>query len=134
MGMRGWTPAFRRYQQRVVGASLAYAVLLLGAVWLFKHHPPEGALRYVVAAAPAVPLVGIFACLGLFLKEEEDEFQRAIMVEQMLWAMGATLSIATVWGFLENFGVAPHVEAYWSAVLWFAMMGLARGVVWWRYR
>ena len=134
MGMRSWTPAFRRYQHRVIGASLVYAGALLGSVWLFKHHPPEGVVRYLVAVAPALPLVGIIAAMGFFLKEEDDEFQRALMVEQMLWSMGATLSIATVWGFLESFGVAPHVDAYYVAVLWFAAMGAARALVWWRYR
>jgi hypothetical protein len=134
MGMRHWTPAFRRYQYRVIGASLLYAGALLGAVWLFKHHPPEGALRYGVAVAPALPLVAIIAAMGFFLKEEADEFQRALMIEQMLWSTGAMLAIVTVWGFLESFGVAPHVEAYWGAVVWFGAMGAARFLVWWRYR
>ncbi len=134
MWSKNWTPAFKRYQVRVIGASLLYAVALCGAVWLFKHQPPTGALRYVVAAAPAVPLVGIIVAMGLFLREEDDEFQRRLMVEQMLWSTGATLTVATVWGFLENFGLTPHYEAYWGAVVWFAMFGLARFVVRWRYR
>jgi hypothetical protein len=134
MWSKSWTPAFKRYQLRVIGASLAYAFALCGAVWLFKHHPPEGVLRYGVAVAPAVPLVAIIVAMGLFLKEEDDEFQRALMVEQMLWSTGAMLTFVTIWGFLESFDVAPHVEAYWGAVLWFAMFGVARCVVRWRYR
>ena len=134
MSRKDWTPAFRRYQHRVIGSSLVYAAVLCGAVWLFKHHPPEGALGYGVAVAPAIPLVGIVASMGLFLKEEDDEFQRAMMVEQMLWGTGATLAVATVWGFLETFGLARHFEAYWGAVVWFALFGLARVVVRWRYR
>jgi len=134
MWVKNWTPAFRRYQQRVICASLIYAAALLGAVWLFKHHPPQGALGYAVAAAPAIPLVGIIVVMGLFLKEEDDEFQRALMVEQMLWSTGATLAAATIWGFLESFGLAPHLQAYWGAVAWFAMFGVARFLVRWRYR
>jgi hypothetical protein len=42
--------------------------------------------------------------------------------------------VATVWGFLESFDLTPHYEAYWGAVVWFAMFGLARFVVRWRYR
>jgi hypothetical protein len=134
MGSKNWTPASRRYQRRVIGASLLYAAALIGAIWLFKHHPPGGLLRYAVAMAPALPLVGIFASLGLFLKEEGDEFQRALMVEQVLWAMGGTLSLATIWGFMESFDVVPHVASYYIAVTWFAMFGAARCLVWWRYR
>jgi drug/metabolite transporter (DMT)-like permease len=131
---KGWTPAFRRYQYRVIASSLAYAALLLGAVWLFKHRPPQGVLSYLVAVAPAIPLVGVIASMGLFLREEDDEFKRAAMVEQILWGTAATLAIATVWGFLESFGLAPHMDAYWGACVWFAMFGLARGIVAWRYR
>lgn len=134
MWSRDWTPAFRRYQHRVIGSSLIYAAALCGAVWLFKHHPPEGALGYAVAVAPAIPLMGIIASMGLFLKEEVDEFRRAVMVEQILWATGATLAFAKIWGFLESFGLARHMEAYWGACVWFAMFGLARTLVMWRYR
>ena len=134
MSLKDWTPAFRRYQTRVAVASGLYVVALVGAVWLFQHHPPAGAVAYAVAVAPALPLVGIVASMGLFLKEEEDEFQRAMMVQQMLWGTGVTLVVATVWGFLENFGLVRHFEAYWVAVVWFAAFGLARFVVRWRYR
>jgi hypothetical protein len=134
MGMKDWTPAYRRYQFRVMGAMAVYVAALLGAVWLFKHHRPEGVLRYLVALAPAIPLVGLIASMGLFLREEDDEFQRAQMIEQMLWGTGATLVIASIWGFLETFDVAPHVEAYWGVVIWLFMFGLARCALRNRYR
>ena len=87
-----------------------------------------------MAAAPALPQVAIVASLGLYLKEEGDEFERALMVEQILWSTGVLLSVATVWGFLESFGEAPHVEPYWSAVVWLVMLPLTRVFVWRRYR
>ena len=134
MWSKHWTPAFKRYQLRVISSSIVYAAALLVAVWLFKHHAPEGVLRYAVAVAPALPLVGVIASMGLFLKEEDDEFQRRLMIEQMLWGTGGALVLATVWGFLENFGLARHMEAYWGVVAWFALFGVARCIVRWRYR
>lgn len=134
MWSKNWTPAFRRYQQRVIASALVYAAALCAAVWLFKHHVPEGTLRYVVAVAPALPLVGMIASMGLFLKEEDDEFQRTLMIEQMLWGTGGALVLASVWGFLENFGLVDHLEAYWGVVAWFGLFGVARCVVRWRYR
>jgi hypothetical protein len=134
MIFKNCTPAFVRYQVRVLAASLAYAILLIAAVWQFKHHPPTGALRYLVAVSPAIPLVGIIAVVGLYLKEETDEFQRALMVRQMLWSTGLTLSLATIWGFLEDFGVAPHLEAYWAAAVWLMVMGFSRFFIWRRYQ
>ena len=47
-----------------------------------------------------------------------------LMVRQTLWATGFALSVATIWGFLENFDLVGHVDAYYVAVLWFVGLGL----------
>ncbi len=122
--MIGSTPAVRRYNRHVLVLSAAYAALLLGAVWLFKHRPPPGALGWLVAVLPALPIVGIFAAIGLYLVEESDEYLRMMMVRQTLWASGFSLSIATIWGFLESFDLVGHVPVYWVSVLWFGGLGL----------
>ena len=47
------------------------------------------------------------------LREEGDEFVRNILVESMLWGVGLTLSIMTVWGFLEIYAEAPKLPSFW---------------------
>jgi hypothetical protein len=116
--------AQRRYNKRVIVLSLAYAVTLLGATYAFKHHLLSGPVAYVAAALPALPLIGVFAAIGLYLVEEQDEYVRMLMIRQTLWASGFALSIATVWGFLESFELVQHVESYYVAVLWFGGLGL----------
>jgi hypothetical protein len=118
------SPATRRYNVRVIILSLVYAAFLIGAVYGFKHHLVGGALAWIVAVLPALPIVGIFAAIGLYLVEERDEYLRMLMVRQTLWASGFALSIATVWGFLESFELVSHVEVYWVSVLWFGGLGL----------
>ena len=39
-------------------------------------------------------------------------------------ATGFTLSVVTIWGFLENFGLVSHVDAFYIAVLWFFGLGV----------
>jgi hypothetical protein len=119
-----WSPANRRYNFRVVILSLFYAAFLLGAVYGFKHHLVTGPLAWVAAILPALPIIGIFAAIGLYLVEEQDEYLRMLMVRQTLWASGFALSIATIWGFLESFELVGHVESYYVAVLWFGGLGL----------
>jgi hypothetical protein len=126
MGMKDWTPAYRRYQTRVIVASVAYAAALCGAVWVFKNAPPAGVLAYGLAALPALPIVGIFAALGLYLLEESDEYQRYLVTRQIVIGTGLTLGLCTIWGFVENFVPVRHFEAYWAAIVWFAMFGAAR--------
>ena len=50
------------------------------------------------------------------------------MVRQTLWASGFALSVATVWGFLENFDLVEHVDAYSVAIVWFFGLGVG-GIV-----
>jgi len=118
------TIAHKRYRRRVIGLSLLYAGLLIGAVYLFKHHLVTGALAWIVAILPALAIVAIFAAIGVSIVEEQDEYQRMLLIRQTLYASGFTLSISTVWGFLESFGMVGHVPAYHAAILWFLGLGI----------
>ena len=117
-------PATRRYNRTVLALSIAYALLLFGAEYLFSRHLIAGPVAYVAAILPALPIIGVFAAVGRYLVEERDEYLRMLMVRQSLVATGFTLSIATIWGFLENFALVPHVDAFYIAVLWFFGLGV----------
>ena len=118
--------ALKRYNYRVIILSLIYAAFLLAAVYLFKHQLLSGPIAWVAAILPALPIVAILFTVGRYLTEETDEYLRMMMTRQALIASAFTLSIATVWGFLENFGLVPHVYAYYAQILWFAGLGLGK--------
>ena len=116
--------AITRYNRRVLILSLIYATLLVGVITLFKRDAPSGPIAYFAAILPALPIIGIFAAIGRYLVEETDEYLRVMMTRQALIATAFALSIVTAWGFLENFRLVPHVHAYYTAVLWFAGLGV----------
>lgn len=118
------SPAARRYNVAVVWLSLAYAIVLMLAVYAFKHQLLSGPVAYLAAILPALPIIGIFAAIGRYLIEEQDEYVRMLMVRQTLWASAVALSLATIWGFLESFGLAGHIESFYIAVLWFGGLGI----------
>ena len=118
------TPAWKRYNFRVIWLSLAYAIFLIAAVYGFKHQLVPGALKYLVAILPALPIIGIFAAMGRYLVEEQDEYVRMLMVRQMLWASGFALSCATIWGFLESFDLVGRVDGYYVVVAWYFGLGI----------
>ena len=116
--------ATKRYNRAVLMLSIVYVVLLFTAGILIKRQGLSGPLAYVVAILPALPIIGFFIAIGRYLVEERDEYQRLLRVRQALVATGFALSIATAWGFLESFDLAPHFDAYWIAVIWFLGLGI----------
>jgi hypothetical protein len=122
------TAAGLAYNRRMLPMAGGYVVVLLGAILLHQHYHVAGPWLYAVAVLPALPLIGIVWALGRFLIEETDEYQRALAVRKMLVASGFLLVVATIWGFLEEFGLAPHLPAYWCFIVW--CFGLGVGAVW----
>lgn len=116
--------ARRRYNRSVLLLSAAYALILFGVVAFFRNGPPHGPSAYAAAILPALPIIGIFAAIGRYMIDECDEYLRMLLVRQSLWASAFSLSIATIWGFLESFDLVGHIEAYYVAVLWFGGLGL----------
>ena len=116
--------AQRRYNRSVLLLSLAYMFILFGVITFFKNNSPTGISAFAAAILPALPIVGIFGVMGRYLTEEQDEFVRMLTVRQTLYASAFALSVSTVWGFLENFDLVNHIDAYYVAVLWFAGLGI----------
>lgn len=123
-------PAMRRYTFRLIAVMLLYGVALVGANYWFRHAPPSGILAYVVAALPALPIIGVFVVIGRLLVEMEDEYVRMLLVRQSLIATAFALSVMTVLGFLDDFGVGPQLDNYYAAVLWFSGLGIGGCVNW----
>lgn len=117
--------AERRYQQRTIAASLAYALTLLGEEYLIRHFAQADAVKFALALLPALSIVAVFVALGYYLVEERDEYLRARTIKQILWGTGLALSALTFWGFPEDAGLLPHLSSYFAAVFWFAGFGIA---------
>lgn len=116
--------AQKRYVRSVIILMTGYVLILFGVVSYHNNQPLHGALGYLAGLLPALPVIGVFFVLGRYLVEESDEYLRAQTVRQSLIATGFAMSIATAWGFLENFDLVPHVYSYYAAILWFAGLGV----------
>jgi hypothetical protein len=126
--------AAKRYAQRFTAAMMLYVAVLMGVLYAFIGLRVTGPLAYALAAAPALPLIMAIAVIGLYLREETDEFQRAVMVEAALWATGGMLAITTVWGFLETFGLVIHLPSWLAFVVWSVLFGPGQIIARMRYR
>jgi hypothetical protein len=128
--MRTVRPAEKRYLIRVAVAMAAYIIFLSVALRYVGGGEITGPLAYLLGALPGVAVIGVFWAIGRLLVEETDEYKRMLLVRQSLVASAFALSIATVWGFLENVGLVPHVDAFYIAILWFAGLGVGSLVNW----
>lgn len=128
-----WTPAERRYLPRMAVAMGLYMAALYVALHVLRHQEVSAPLRYALALAPAIPILGAIAVMALYLAEESDEFKRTIIVQAMLWGTGVTLVVTTVWGFLENLAGAPGFDLYLVFPLFCTAMALAAPFVRRRY-
>jgi len=131
---RAVNAAVRRYYLRFAIAMGVYVFALVGAIAALRFVPPGGALRFPLALAPAIPLVGVIVALGRYLVEEDDEFRRTLLVQSMLWALGGTLVVTTVWGFLQEWASVPRLPLYLVFPIFCIGMAIAQPFLFRRYR
>ena len=121
-GQRG--NAARNYLKRMVIVSLSYVGSLFAAVSLIDEGDPVTPLSIAIAIVPGLAVAGYFWAMGKFMLEQKDEFMRMLMVRQTLVATAFAFSLASVYGFLENFGQVPHIDAFWWPTAFFFGLGI----------
>ena len=126
--------AQRNYVIRVALVSALFVLLTAAAGLGFRYGHLSGVVGVLVAIVPVFPIMGALVFTALYLAEEKDEFQRQIMVEGLLAGIGLTLSVTTLWGFLEDFTHAPHLSLTWIYPMFWIFTSLAIPFVWMRYK
>lgn len=127
-------PAMRRYSNRLAVNMIGYFIVLMLATEAYRRGWGEGPLGYLLALAPALPILRLFILYARYFREETDEFQRGIVMTALIWSGAATLCEATVWGFLETFGKAPHIWMWAVPVVFFAQLAITGPLAGRRYR
>ena len=120
------TPAMRRYNRRFLVMSFGYVLTLFAALGTTRQMTIEGPLLWVLALLPTIPIMGMIWTIARLLVEETDEYQRMRMVRASLIATGVLLVAATLWGFLEMFGLVPHVENWAAFPVWAIGLGIGQ--------
>ncbi|HJS41655.1 MAG TPA: hypothetical protein VJ763_09690 [Sphingomicrobium sp.] len=127
-----FSPAMGRYNRRMLTAGAIYVLGLFTAIWVHDELQPNGPAAFAVAFLPSIGVLWMVWAMGRLLAEETDEYLRHRMVRASLFGLGTLLTLATVWGFFEQFDLVPHVPA-WAAVPIFALgLGFANCTRWGR--
>jgi hypothetical protein len=129
-------PAEGRYLLRLFIAMAVYVAVLFAVNWVFHHsaHPPQGPLAYLLAALPALPVIGGIGVMGYYLVDEKDEFERMVLVKAMLWAIGVTLSAVTLIESIARFVPMDGPPLFSAFTLFVVTFGVAASLVRWGYK
>ncbi len=122
----GVTRAVSRYNRRFLGFSLAYSVAMMVCALLADRMGWATPVMWVLAIVPMVPAFGMIWAMTQYLREETDEYLRHRAVSAAMVGLGFVLVLGTGWGFLETFGLVPHIWAWWVFPAW--AMGLGIGM------
>ena len=124
--------AMGRYNRRMLAASAVYVVGLFGAIWAHDELSLPTVATFLVALAPSIGVLMMVAAMARLIVEETDEYLRHRYVRASLFGLGTLLTLATVWGFFEQFDLVPHAPS-WMAVPVFALgLGIAHCGRWGR--
>lgn len=118
------TPAMRAYNRRILLWSFAYIILMFGAVIVYQRFEPTGAVLVLIALLPAIPILWSIFAVGSYLREEKDEYVRDRKIAAGIFGTGFLFAIATIWGFLDLFGLAPGMPGYMVMPIWAAGLGI----------
>jgi len=102
----------------------AYIVTIFIAAYCIRHNLVGEPLKWVLALLPGLAIGGFFYAIAMRILELKDEYLRMLMVRQVLIATGIALSLTSIWGLFEQFGLVDHIELYWVFVLWCASLPL----------
>ena len=104
----------RQYMHDMGLAGLAYAVVLVGSVYVVRHTSPPQWLAVVLALVSAAPAL---LMMRAFLRRLRglDEFQRRVELEALAVAAAVVGFASFTYGFLQSFAGLPQFD---DALMW----------------
>jgi hypothetical protein len=123
------TLSTRRYNLELTLWFVLYAVLLVGSLTLLDRHVVEWTPARIVLGLS--PMIAAFGILNLSMRKyrSQDELQKKIMSEGIVFGFGATAILTFSYGFLQRtagfpdvswFFVWPVLAATWVIGGWIA--------------
>lgn len=128
------TPAAQRYHRRAWVAALVYIGLVATHLVMTRVFSSPAALLTALAVASALPVIALIALLGIYLRDETDEYVRNRLILSILLALGVVLCLSSVLGMLQLGGLIGDVPMFLTFVVWACAWGFAKTWLGWRDR
>lgn len=123
------TPAARRYGRRMAVITTVYVALIVANAAASRIFDPPRAALAIMAVVTALPIVAMIGAIGLYLRDETDEFVRQRIVTAMLIGLGILFSVTSVLGFLQFEHIVGELPVFLAFPLWCAAWGMTHAVL-----
>lgn len=128
------TAAAQRYTRRMWKISALY-IVLVAVNTVVKYTPDVSKTALALGAiASAIPILLMLVVLGIYLREETDEYVRDRSVIALLAGLGALLSLSSVLGMLQLGGLVEKLPIFLAFPVWCCVWGGTQAVLRWRDR
>jgi len=128
MGCLPKSKAEKQYVRRITVTMAAYLLLVFAATWAVRHAHVQGWLLYVCAVVPSLAIFRLLHVVGMYLKEETDEFVRQQMVNSILWGTAAVLGLSAFTDFLRSYTGKGDLPPFTVFIVFWMVFALAQGV------
>lgn len=129
----GWmcgvsTKASKRYMWRLLIVMVGYLLATFGTTTFVRHNHPHGFEVYLLALLPTIPVLCMLGVVGLYLREEKDEFQRMLTVRAMLIAIAGVLAMDVFVDFLRSYKAVGALPPFTEFITFWLLSGLVQMV------
>ena len=112
--------ATSRYFWVFVPAMLIFLASSLGLKWLETNSSVSAPVFIGLAIVPIVALLSMFWLHWRHI-QEIDEYLRLVQIKALLFGAAIAMSVATGWGYLENYADVPAMPMFWlNPIFWIA--------------
>ncbi len=92
--------------QRRFGVLFSTTLLFTALLYLLSTHAAHNGStspwKPAIFLLPAIPFLVMMLLIPRYLRQEKDEFVRALVMRSLLWGFAIPMLVDTIWGFLSK--------------------------------
>jgi len=120
------SPVARKFKKTGLIVLSSYFVLFPVAAYLADRSHPSGAVLFLLAALPALPILAVIVLMGRYLRDEKDEYKRDLAVRCLLWGTAGALTINLFSSYLRIFGWKGQLFPFTELFVFTGLMIVAK--------
>jgi undecaprenyl pyrophosphate phosphatase UppP len=117
-----------RYAAHFAVVMVFYSLAVRYTGSIASHSQPHGWKLYLLASLPTIPIICMLVVVGLYLREETDEYKRVVLVRSVLIATAVTLAYSVFNAFLSNYGGSSPLSPFMPFVVFWVVTGVVQGI------